>query len=61
MKAAADKGFVTLQARFALRGYVLNRSIGAADGFYVAKHGVVKWLSNLDDARAFLWQIGGGS
>lgn len=59
MKAAADKEFSTTQAQFALRGYVLNRSIGAADGFYVAKHGMVKWLSDLEAARTFLKQIGG--
>ena len=41
MTSNTNKEFATLQALFALRGHVLNRSLGTKEAYYAAKHGLV--------------------
>lgn len=58
---SADKPFRTLQAAFALKGHALCRT-DPKDGpviFYARRWGMVRALRDLDDAAAFLQQIGG--
>ncbi len=56
-----DKAFRTLQARFALIGYELTSSdpSNGSASFYAICRGAGQWLGNLDEARAYLEQIGG--
>ena len=56
-----DKPFKTLQAAFALKGHALCRT-DPKDGpviLYAGRWGMVRALRDLDDAAAFLQQIGG--
>ena len=58
---SSDKSFRSLQASFALAGHVLART-DPRDGpvsLYVTRWGFVRPLRDLDEARAFLMQIGG--
>ena len=57
---SADKPFRTLQAAFALKGHALCRT-DPKDGpviLYAGRWGMVRALRDLDDAAAFLQQIG---
>ena len=56
-----EKDFRTLQAQFALIGVELNkgRSSSGTLGFYATCGGAERWLESLDEARAYLEQIGG--
>lgn len=59
--AVDEKRFHTLRAHFALRGHTLRRT-DPSDGpvsLYAERWGLVRYLPSLDDAQAFLAQIGG--
>ncbi|KQP20553.1 hypothetical protein [Pseudorhodoferax sp. Leaf267] len=58
--APADKDFRTLQAQFALKGHQLHRTEGAKPELFCTRWRLVKHLDDLDHARRFLEQIGGG-
>ena len=61
--AGADKTFLTLRARLALKGYGLSRT-HAGDGpvwFYVNRWGMVRELRDLAAVAQFLDQVGGAS
>jgi len=56
----ADKAFLTLRARLALKGHVLSRTHGD-DGpvrFYVTRWGLVRELRDIAAVRAFAEQVG---
>lgn len=58
------KRFATLQAQFALLGHVLHQS-GPGDGpgpvsYLATRWTMARYLPTLDDAEAFLLQVGGG-
>lgn len=58
---ADDKAFADLRARFALVGHQLHRT-NAEDGqvrYFSTRWGLVRELGNLEEASAFLVQIGG--
>lgn len=53
---ASIKEYATLQAQFALAGHTLTHS---NFGFTATKWGLVKFLANPDECRAFLKRVGG--
>lgn len=58
---AEEKAFADLRARFALVGHQLHRT-NAEDGqvrYFSTRWGMTRELGTLDEARAFLGQIGG--
>lgn len=58
-----DKKFATVQARFALLGFVFQRVCRTDDGvnFVASKRGAERYFNLLGDAERFLVQIGGGN
>lgn len=57
--AGADKAFLTLRARLALKGHVLSRTHGD-DGpvrFYVTRWGLVRELPDIAAVRVFAEQV----
>jgi hypothetical protein len=61
-QAIARKEFDTLRARFARRGYSLERVYRAADGrvtFHIERRSKTCILSHPHDVRAFLTQVEG--
>lgn len=58
-----DKQFATVQARFALLGFVFQRVCRTDDGvnFVASKRGAERYFNLLGDAERFLVQIGGGN
>jgi hypothetical protein len=55
------KAFATLQAEFALMGHQLHTATptNGPQAYYATRWGMVRWFPGLDDAEAFLRQIGG--
>jgi hypothetical protein len=58
-----NKAFVTLRAKFALRGHALycTSPVDGAATYYAERWGQVRHLPTLDDAKRFLVQIGGAA
>nr|WP_145545770.1 hypothetical protein [Variovorax boronicumulans] len=61
MDTSADKAFADLRARFALAGHELHRTDGENGHvrYIASRWGHCRSLMTLDEARAFLAQIGG--
>lgn len=61
MRDVDEKQFTTLAARFALSGHALIRSLhGEVPAtLYATRWGMIKPLRSLEDAHAFLQQLGG--
>ena len=57
----SSKAFSRLQAKFALEGHLLRRTVSSDGGWsYVAERwGQARALRTLDEVRGFLVQIGG--
>lgn len=56
-----DKAFLTLRAKYALKGHQLHRT-DPTDGlvtYWVERCGLVRYLPSKDSARQYLEQIGG--
>lgn len=63
VSAGADAEFASLAAQYALAGHALIRN-GPDDGlapFVATRWGWIRPLASLDEARAFLRQIGGAA
>ncbi|WP_342616573.1 hypothetical protein [Rhodoferax sp. GW822-FHT02A01] len=62
MSPEEDKAFATLQAEFALRGHVLNRTPvpNGTHSYFATRWGMARHLADLGAVGAFLKQIGGG-
>lgn len=60
-KAAEDKRFATLAARYALAGHALSRSQsgGAQSPYYCTRWGYLRPVQSLDEAEQVLKQIAG--